>query len=66
MKVSLYLKCCFAIYRYHDWLFNYVHLLSLSVGIPSYSACLTVEQVFTADFSSSLCWVLWPKIKEFQ
>ena len=66
MKVSLYLKCCFANLQVSRLAFNYVHLLSLSVGIPSYSACLTVEQVFTADFSSSLCWVLWPKIKEFQ
>ena len=36
----------------------------LNVEIPSYLPSVTVEQVSTADFSSSLCWALWLKIKE--
>ena len=38
----------------------------LNAEIPSYLPSVTVEQVSTADFSSSLCWALWLKIKEWQ
>ena len=38
----------------------------LNVEIPSYLPSVTVEQVSTADFSSSLCLALWRKTKEWQ
>ena len=39
-------------------------LFFLIVEIPSYLPSVTVEQVSTVDFSSSLCLALWLKIKE--